>query len=80
MRTLEEVSFAEDRIVAILRDISFRQREQMAHEDQFAQGKNYNEAASCRARVAGLMMAETLIRDELKSLERIRLAVIATQS
>jgi hypothetical protein len=80
MRTLEEVSFAEDRIVAILRDISFRQREQMGAQDDLAASKNYTGAAAVQSRLIGLQMAETLIRDELKSLERIRLAVIATQS
>lgn len=80
MRTVVDVAFAEDRVVGILRDISARQREQMRQEDEFAAGKNYEAASACRARCAGLMMAEAVIRDELKALERFKIAVIEAET
>jgi hypothetical protein len=74
MSTLKEITYAEQRVHGILNGIMFRQREQTAQEETFAAGKNYEAAAACRARVAGLMMAETLIRDELNTLSRFRAA------
>jgi hypothetical protein len=72
MRTLEDINFAEERTSGILHSIMFRQREQTAQEETFAAGKNYEAAAACRARVAGLMMAENLIREELQTLSRFK--------
>ena len=80
MRTLEEVKFAEDRVNGVLRDIKFRKAEQEGAMADLVASQNYTGAASVQARLIGLQMAETLIRDELKALDQIRKAVVATQS
>jgi hypothetical protein len=80
MRTLEEVSFAESRVNGILRDIKFRQREQEGALQDLVASQNYTGAAAVQSRLVGLQMAETLIRDELKALDRIRTAVVETKS
>lgn len=80
MRTLEEVSFAEGRVNGILRDIAFRQREQEAAMADLIASQNYSGAAAVQSRLVGLQMAETLVRDELKSLAAIRAAIVETKS
>ena len=80
MRTLEEITFAEDRIVGVLRDIVFRQREQEGAMQDLIASQNYTGAAAVQSRLVGLQMAETLVRDELKALDNIRTAVVALQA
>jgi hypothetical protein len=74
MSTLEEITYAEQRVHGVLNSIMFRQREQAAQEETFAAGKNYEAAAACRARVTGLMIAENLVREELQTLSRFKAA------
>jgi len=80
MRTLEEVSFAEERVNGILRDIKFRQCEQEGAMQDLVASQNYTGAAAVQSRLVGLQMAESFARDELRALAQIRAAVVATKS
>jgi hypothetical protein len=80
MTTQEEIVFAEQRVHGILNGIMFRQREQEGAMQDLVASQNYTGAAAVQSRLIGLQMAETLVRDELKALDRIRAAVVETKS
>lgn len=76
MRTLEEIVFAEDRLVQLILSISEKQRQEMASEELAANRKDYVAAERHHQVLMGLMTAETLVRDDLRGLERIRSTVL----
>jgi hypothetical protein len=70
MITADSIMYAQQRLCDVLNNLQIRQRIMKAELETHLEARDLQSAASRQQMITGLVMAETLVRDELKELSR----------
>ena len=80
MLTLETVEYTRSRISLQLKLLAIRQADNKRDFEEAVAAGRWSQVAGLDGVGTGLLMAESLLRDELKELERFAQAVVAAKS